>query len=336
MECRASQDLFDALVSVKQKDIAGMATPFAGPLSKSQATRDNAFLTILAHEPVQAYLKKLHVATPKLLALTLPPSTPEIVRTFYTKRTAPEIHKFLTKTIENMRTLISRIAGMMEKLSSSEQQDMEGIRKALRSLIDRASLSAHILWLFVYSSAAPAHFERIKVLLTKRILTTTAQRDLELLTKRKNDRNAKIRKELKTKQAKEERMKQAKEKKTMHAWKRGSTSSLSLDSEPMETQDWNSVPDDIDEELEGSFHEYDEDDNVVVGGSVNPDEDKWKPTVRQYMRWLRRQVSHIESLKRLCHMCRKFSELDKPPQISIKVLAVASQGEETKPWRDVI
>ena len=35
-------------------------------------------------------------------------------------------------------------------------------------------------------------------------------------------------------------------------------------------------------------------------------------------------------------MCRKFSELDKPPQISIKVLAVASQGEETKPWRDVI
>jgi hypothetical protein len=67
------------------------------------------------------------------------------------------------------------------------------------------------------------------------------------------------------------------------------------------------VVDDIDEELEESLHDDgNEGDNVAA---IFPDdaarEQAWAPIVKEYVYWLRRQTSHVESVRTICRSARR-------------------------------
>ena len=94
--------------------------------------------------------------------------------------------------------------------------------------------------------------------------------------------------------------------------------------------------DDIEEELEESLNddEY-EGDNVAAIFNTSG-ESGWLPIVKEYMYWLRRYVSHVESVRTLCRMARRWATLDSLPTITINVLAVQDPGMYMEPWKDVI
>jgi hypothetical protein len=93
--------------------------------------------------------------------------------------------------------------------------------------------------------------------------------------------------------------------------------------------------DDINEELErglGFREDADEEDNLD-----NTEQQKnYDPIVKEYLRWMRRHVSHIEAIKILCKMGRQVAVELEQPFLSIKVLAVPHQGSRASPWRDVV
>ena len=348
MKGRASQHYLSALESIDLASDNRLPISLPFPLSKSQIIRDHAFLTVLRQAPTQAYLRKINVNVTGLLGVPLPklPPNEEVVTTFFSRPLAQEIHIFMVETIKDMSRTVNRITRCMDELRSETRKphEIEAIKIPLRDLIDRASLAGHILWLFVYSSAAPAHLQMLEVLLGNEISRLKMEHDRKMEMKRADEQAAKSLKQQQARKTEEKNpspvrgggVDQASDKAKP---KVGIKASFlrSRSGVPMETKSSNFVVDDIDEELDGSFHEYDEADNIVVGGFVNTEDEITRSlVVRRFLQWMRRQVGHIESLKTLCHMCRKMSQFGNLPRISIKVLVVAFQGQQMTPWRDVI
>jgi hypothetical protein len=107
MDTRYSKDLFEALHMVCSRDVRRSTIPFAKKLGKSQLNRDARFLQTIHSHPVQRYLRSLKMSTPNLLALSSS-QEPRTV-TFYTEKTALEIHRFLCHTLRDMHNSVAMI-----------------------------------------------------------------------------------------------------------------------------------------------------------------------------------------------------------------------------------
>jgi hypothetical protein len=100
-----------------------------------------------------------------------------------------------------------------------------------------------------------------------------------------------------------------------------------------DTQD---MQDDIDEEIDDDGEDA-EDDGEDVNEHDRMDLGKGKevhPLVTTYMRWLRLQVFYFESVRLLCRVGRRLSEISR--KLSVKVVTTNHPGIAMQPWEDVV
>jgi hypothetical protein len=298
-----SKDLLDVLQKVEDKDVLTNTLPFAGPLRDSQLLRNKTFLDTINSPPGLSYVDSLFIEIPTLLAVAK--SKKERSDTFYTHAIGVEIHGLLRHMIFDIRNSVKKVYRKQYtggKGRSVAQED-------LPSLVTRISFSCHLLRLFVYSSAAPAHFTTIHPLLKHFRLAQTAERSKKMNTTTNT--------------------------KPPHE---GAAPSAS---EPSNSHKQN-VPalDDIDEELGRDFGDEGEDEDRYELTTANADQVEHEkdlfPIVLLFLQWIRCMVSHTEALNTLCLMAGQMALLPVPPTLSIKVLAVPCTGSQLKPWEDII
>ena len=304
MDTSYSKDLFEVLQMVKDEDVRNTTLPFADLLRKSQLHRDKKFLDTIHSLPGQKYMKSIMLTMPSLLKLSQ--SLEDRFTMFYTAEIAVEIQIFVRLTLQDIRDSVERIhrkryAGA--KGRKSQAHHPQNNLAELTSLVARVSFASHLLRLFVYSSAASAHFTAIQPILEK-------YRAARLAEKRKRMKSKTTRK--------------------------GTGSSAS---KPHYSDEQNvAVVDDIEEELGEDFGEVDEDeDELTAANTEQVDREKSRfPIVSLYLQWIRRLVSHTEAINTLCQMGRQMAALLEPPTLSVQVLTVAHTGEKLKPWEDII
>jgi hypothetical protein len=301
---RASQNLLKALTLIDAKECENAAYPNAVPLSTTQISRDNKFLRLLASKVIQAYLASLGVHAEALLEAA--GKAEGCIVTFYNKRTSSEIHKLLIASLADILTTVTKISDMKG-----------GFTEEHARLVARVSLSCTLLRLFVHSSAAPAHFTRLSLLLADQV------HQLEAPAKALKPRPISVKPSVSSKVP------------TPSSTTSSLLSRISS-SKPMLPDEQPDALDDIDEEYEGGLSDHEDEDNPPITLSDIDREVDWVPIVKQYMRWMRRQISHTESVKTLCRMARRWIGLPNPPTISIKVLATDHPGTSMKPWQDVV
>jgi hypothetical protein len=299
-----AKDLFDALKQLRHADFRDCHTPFVGRLKTSQLNRDKRFLKIIGSSAMARFLTSIKVDAPKLLAVKS-----ESFITFYREEHVAETHDLLVRSLSDLRDSVELISSR-RYIGGTAPAKVGQRLYTLESIVTRVECAAHLLWAFIYSSAAPVHFSTIRDPLASSVVRVT--------DKRKSSQQGDV--------------------KAKHS--RKTTGSAGLGSMAPKGDGQDALPmDDINEELDGGLGEdLDEDEDNLHATSVdNADMEKdLFPIVRQYLRWMRRHVSHIEAIKTLCAMGRQLALLPKPPTLTVRVLAVAYPGLDMKPWQTVV
>ena len=323
-----SQDLLTVLLRVDRTEITRQHLFDSDPLTEAQLHRDRVFFAAINSQKVKQYLQRLGINTPHLFAA----SRQKTGFTFYHNETFLEIHDLIIAVLQDMHESIANIhkrTGAPKRATSPVPLITDAEEQRLQKIAESASLSAHLLWAFVYSSAAPEHFRRIYPLLETGKVAWEQEK---------------------------QRAKSAKARAHSTKHNKPSKSSVAITKEQPTSGNVNTTKgqpnvgdvnlniseeqttiDDIDEELEPAAISVDcgeEDDNTMFQEVVA---DLNMPSLSlEYIKWFRRQVSHIEAIKTVCKMGRRLAKSDISPKINIQVLSVAFQGSTMREWQDVV
>jgi len=60
------------------------------------------------------------------------------------------------------------------------------------------------------------------------------------------------------------------------------------------------------------------------------------PAAAEYLKWLRRQIIHIEAIKIICGTGRRLALAKEAPSLLIKLASIPHPGTSMQPWKDVI